>query len=250
MAFGYGKKKESGSRLEYASWAGNAANPDVEPDLFALLPSWRQEEILETRRISKEHPNVVAIRLINPATHEPYPGQVTYRDIRQQNAAKTAKAATLPPIPAKFAFKIPNGIPLSLWYDRAKLFGARQLTPEQADNVLASLEQHVTTEKLIEACTTNGKLRRQKPADGVYAYVWRLARFDALLEEIPVTCFWDLEDGLEHLTGLRVSTDTVTPPLKSVLAFLKQKSDDMVDALGANKFAAKRLWAQVQGVIS
>ena len=141
---------------------------------------------------------------------------------------------TLATIPAAIQYFVPSGIGLSTF--RKHKFSR----PESQS--LASIDAHVSLEKLLKSVANEDKkLISKKPLDGVYAYIWRVARYVAGLDRaIPITAFWDLEDGVLALTGvLGVTEETVK--------FLGQRADELVEATGGNKYAAQVRWSRFLG---
>jgi hypothetical protein len=108
---------------------------------------------------------------------------------------------------------------------------------------LEALIAHVTRDRLIQVgATEDGKaLARKKPLDGILAFVWRCAQYHSgQAASIPVTAFWDLEDGISRLTGLRGADD-------EVVEFLEQKAYELVGIVGGEKNAAMLRWARIMG---
>jgi hypothetical protein len=141
----------------------------------------------------------------------------------------TPKSKPTPPeVPSGFKYSVPDGVPLGLFtYCHAVV-----PTDEQAHGILLAFEQHVTQERLVEECTSNQRLLSDKPLDGVFAFVWRLARYMSGADNfIPSTAFIDLIDGTSKLTHLRVDP----APVKTIMQFLESKARELVDAMGRIK---------------
>lgn len=74
--------------------------------------------------------------------------------------------------------------------------------------------------------------------DGIHAFIWRCARYHSGLDAcIPVTAFWDLEDGIARLTGARSLSD-------EVIGFLEREAQGI-----AGKDVAAIRWARIIGRI-
>jgi hypothetical protein len=130
----------------------------------------------------------------------------------------------LPAIPLTVKFIIPNGISLAEF---------RRHKVEYGQVPLEVVQQHVAG--------LSGTLAPRKPLDGVYAFVWRCARYHSGLDaNIPVTAFWDLEDGITHLTGTRGGAT------EEVVGFLEQKAQELI---AGEKNVAILRWARITGRI-
>jgi hypothetical protein len=151
---------------------------------------------------------------------EPHPWAIT--ETEQQTFSH------LPVPPATVRYSVPSGINLGT-FKKYRVEWAE--APSIAVDVQASA-----------VLSTDGKqLATKKPVDGIHAFVWRVARYSAGLDRhIPVTAFWDLEDGIFKLTGTRgVSKGTVK--------FLEQRAGELVEAIGGNRFTASIRWARFLG---
>ncbi len=130
----------------------------------------------------------------------------------------------LPAIPSAVKFIIPNGISLAEF---------RRHEVEYRQVPLAAVQQHVAG--------LSGTLAPRKPLDGVYAFVWRCARYHSGLDVcIPVTAFWDLEDGIALLTG------ALGGATEEVVRFLEQKAQELI---AGEKNVATLRWARITGRI-
>jgi hypothetical protein len=219
------------------SWAGCIPHPVEDRDVFAKLPPWRQARMLETAEICKKYPFAHSFRVINPSTGKPYPGQVLISEI--QDAIATQRRS-LPEVPDGYKFDIPNGVPRGVF---AYAY-APAPTEIQAHGILLLLEEYVTMEQLKAKCTHDNRLLSDKPLDGVYAFIWRLARYMCGLDSsITATAFVDLIDGVSRLTSFRVDPWQVT----TIMKFLEASATQLVEAVGGNKDAGKLRWAQAAG---
>ena len=157
------------------------------------------------------------------------------RDIERRPYTVAASVAqTLVEPPAKVKYFIPDGINLST-FRRHRLSCPESLPVTAIDN-------HASLPELLKSITTNDKkLASKKPLDGIHAFVWRVAQYAAGLNRaIPVTAFWDLEEGVLKLTGTLGITD-------EVVKFLEQRAGELVQATGGNKHAAQMRWARFLG---
>jgi hypothetical protein len=247
MGTGYPNKAKKGLSPDiFANFGGWCADPEIYPELFNNLPAWRQAEIRETRRVTKENPEARAHAIHDPSTGKPYPNQVLVAELVKE-AQSTRR--TLPDVPEWFKFSVPHGVPLSFFHTGGVYFTWKTNTSGM-DTVLAKLREHVTLEALLRVCTVEGKaLTLAKPVDGVYAYVWRLARYCSGCDpSLPVTCLWDLEDGLTKL-GLGVDVTTMPEVFKPVFDFLQKKADELLDTSGGDRFVAAMRYARIMGVV-
>ncbi len=152
------------------------------------------------------------------------------RDIEPHPWPLSAEAqeavSALPPIPPSVKYVIPNGISLAEF--------RRHSVEYSRVSALEAVQGHVLT--LPKA------LPLQKPLDGVYAFIWRAARYHGgLAGSIPVTAFWDLEDGISRLTGLRGGAS------EEVVSFLDKTAQGFAEATGNDKNAATLRWARIIG---
>jgi hypothetical protein len=126
-----------------------------------------------------------------------------------------------------------------------------ELTPEQTASILAKLQAFTTDAELIKHCTPRGKggsVKTGKPQDGVMAFIWRWARFHNGTDvTMPVMIYFDLENGIEALTGLNVSFSRNQPGQKHVLTFLDARADRLVELTGGNKLRGVKRWAPLLG---
>ena len=223
--------KKSGPRQWYMNYAGWAPHPELDIEAFNDLPGWRQREILECRRIFREIPGVRAYEIIDPSTMKPYPNQKIAADYYQ----KTPEIA-LAPVPPAAKYFIPNGISLAEFRRRKVECGGGSL--------LEALIGHVTRDRLVQVgATDDGKsLARKKPLDGILAFVWRCAQYHSgVAAGVPVTAFWDLDDGISRLTGVRGGAS------EEVVGFLEQKAHELVEITGGEKNVAELRWARITG---
>jgi hypothetical protein len=218
------------------NWAGASPHPIEDIDIFNRLPSWRQAELRELHEVVFANPHAQAFSRCDPATGKVYPGQVLISDIL---AASKRQQKALPRVPAGYKFTVPNGAPLGMF------IYYRPPTEQEAYQILLAIEQHVSHEKLVEFCTYDQRLLSDKPLDGVFAFIWRLARYLSGADLFfPSTAFIDLIDGVSRLTHLRVDPY----PVKTIAQFLESKAEELVDIVGGNRKAGAMRWAQVTGV--
>jgi hypothetical protein len=220
----------------YANCGGWFADPDLDPAMFNNLPAWRRKEILECKRIFREIPGVQAYEIIEPGTWKPYPNQKLAADYYRTEALEP-EPSDLPEVPPSIKYTVPNGVPLlNFRMDRVLYTGDTELR--------SALEMHVALPAVSKACTVKGEgieLLREKPLDGVYAFVWRMARFQAGLDaSVPVTAFWDLEDGIRLLGGPRY-------PATKEIAFLESRAGELARSVGLNRYEAAQRWGRALG---
>jgi len=142
----------------------------------------------------------------------------------------------LPPIPSSAKYFIPNGISLAEFH--------RHRVECSEGSILEALIAHVTRDRLTQVgATEDGKaLAGRKPLDGIIAFVWRYAQYHSgQALAIPVTAFWDLDDGISSLTGVRGGAS------EEVVGFLEQKAHELVEITGGEKNVAELRWARIMG---
>jgi hypothetical protein len=234
------------------NWGGWVANPDTDPDVFHRLPGWRQKELLDTKKLFDEIPDLRAYETIDPRTGSAYPGQKLARDYynrRKQEESKLIEA------PAGYKFSIPDGVPLPIirFYQQRTSMVIQDVTAEQAEKIIQSLTPHTLLATLVLTCTARGEgkqIKTSKPVDGVHAYIWRFARYNSGVDlTIPTTCYWDLEDGIQQLTGLIISTlpEHMNDNLRKVMLLLEQRATELIEATGGNKNSAMSRWSRAAG---
>lgn len=233
-------KKESGPKEMYLNWAGWTASPETEPDVFYRLPVPVQREKLHIRQLLKDHPEARPYAIYDPHTRLPYPGQVLLDDIiRKEKDNRQA----LPEVPTWFKYGVPNGVPVSLF---SLSSAGEKWTNEQTKEAMERLENHTTENAVLSACTKEGHLLLVKPVDGIYAFIWRVARFCSGLDTfIPVTAFLDLEDGLARF-GIRMPDEESLQPL---LKHLQEVAHTLVNRSGGDKDAAAVRYGKAVGLI-
>lgn len=159
---------------DFAPWAGFFAHPKEEPEAFATLPGWRQREI--------------RFVLERQAAKQP----LTIEDYRRFQEADEVEVA----------ISLPASITL------AALHSQNCLEPPDA-RMLPTLQQYVQYDWLLGRITALGEGRqlvRQRPSNGLVAYIWLLSLVrKKILKALPVTAFWELEEGIYELTGEKIS---------------------------------------------
>ena len=232
------KIKVKSSHEERMNWAGCFPHPVEDSDIFNRMSPFRQAKIRATHELIRSNPNARLFLIYDPATRQPYPGQVLYSDIEKK---LKASYSSLPEVPSGYQFSVPQGV------SRRVFSYCYATAPTQAEvhRILLAFEAHVTYERLIEACTHDQRLLSNKPVDGVFAFIWRLALYmSGTSPSIPATAFIDLMDGVSQLTHLRVDIGRVDV----LMTFLKNRAEELVDAVGNNRHAGALRWAQATGV--
>lgn len=231
------KVKVKSSHEERMNWAGCFPHPVEDSDIFNRMSPFRQAGIRATHELVRNNPQARLFLIYDPRTLQPYPDQITYSDIEK----KLASRRSLPEVPAGYKYSIPDSVPRALF----AYCHAPDATEDEAYQILLAFERHVTIERLVETCTYEKRLLSDKPIDGVFAFIWRLALYmSGTTTNIPATAFVDLMDGVSRLTHLRVDIVRVTTLMK----FLKDKAEELVDAVGNNRNAGALRWAQASGV--
>lgn len=123
--------------------------------------------------------------------------------------------------------------------------------PAEIVNLIDAIVEN--TELAIKKCTVRGlgkKIKTNKPTDGIYAYVWRMARFHSGADmHIPTTHDWDLTDGIEARTGIKVYFDIASFERKAILDALDKLAERVVVAVGGDPNAAAIRWGRAFGII-
>jgi len=232
------KVKVHGDHELRMNWAGQFPHLVEDIDVFNRMPSARQSELRATHELVANNPQATAFLIFDPRTRQPYPGQILYSDI-EKRLKETRRS--LPEVPAGYKFTLPTGVPRSV----LSYAYAPEPTEDQAFQILLAFESHVTRERLAEFCTYDKRLLSDKPVDGVFAFIWRLARYMSGADtSIPSTAFVDLIDGTSRLTHLRVDLARV----KTIMQFLQAKAEELVDVVGEDRHRGALRWAQASGV--
>ena len=178
------KETKSGkSGRDYLPWCGFFLNPDTDPDLFATLPGWRQRDARY-------------VRACRAKGHEPTPAELR----RVREGISTDGTGIFIPSDLTLASlrRHAGGIPVN-------------------DSLIATLRLTVNSESVVRHCTGGGEgtqLATAKPGCGLHAFVWLLTMIRrGSIEELPLTAFWDLEEGIHAETGAVVSTRRYGPLL-------------------------------------
>jgi hypothetical protein len=201
------------ARLLHSSWGGLFAHPVLDRDIFECLPYIRQREILAAT----------------------YGGDVP-------------DLSCIPQPPLWFFCTIPDSLPLAFLVRQKVDYEKRDdtLTPEQVEGIFTSLESHVTMPKLVAACTVRGRgesIKTNKPTDGIYAYVWRMARFNGGLDTfVPLTAFYDLEAGIRQITGYAVTG-------QQFHHWLDKWSHELVKQIGGDPLTGTLRWGRSLGLV-
>ena len=213
------------ARLYHSSWGGLFAHPVLDRDIFECLPYIRQREILAAT----------------------YGGDVP-------------DLSYIPPTPFWFFCTIPDSLPLAFLVRQKVDYEKRDvmerldtLTPEQVEGILDVLEGHVTMPKLIASCTIQGRgesIKTNRPADGVYAYVWRMARFNNGADtSMPTTAFYDLEAGIKQATGFVVSFTLIRGGQQAICDWLDKWSQELVKQTGGDPLTGTLRWGKALGMV-
>lgn len=220
------------------NWGGCFPHLVEDTDVFTRLPSWRQAEIRETRELINNYPNAQLFLIYDPSTREPYPGQILYSDIEKK---LKAERQSLPEVPTGFRYMIPDGVPLGVFS-----YYIPEPTEDEAYGIFLVLEKYVTCETVIAACTHDKELVNDKPVNGVFAFIWRLARYYTGADmALPITAFFDLVDGISCFTHFKADCSRV----KTIMQLLESKAEELVDAVGGNRYAGSKRWAQAAGLL-
>ena len=200
------------------AWAGWFAHPTYDHDVFCRYPEWRKAEIMELQELAKNKPNAQTFFIYSPVTMQPYPDQILLRDIEKKIEKKT-----LAPVQLRYTIpNIPRGV-FSVHYPDP--------TEEEIKKALVLLEQNINKEKVSAACTKNRELSNEKPINGAYAFIWRVARYSSGLDPlIPVTAFIDLMDGVNYFTRLKIN-----PQVDPIMGFFDARAQELIGTIGGGK---------------
>jgi hypothetical protein len=170
------KESKSGkSGRDYLPWAGVFLNPDTDPDLFATLPGWCQRH----SRYAREQ---------RARGHDP-----THAELRRARDGRPTGNAPV---------TIPSSLTLAC-------LRRHEGGDPPDDYMLATLMLDVNSSTVKQHCTGGGegtKLAGAKPS-GVFGFIWTLTQVRrGEIDSIPLTAFYDLEEGIEASTGAIVST--------------------------------------------
>ena len=96
---------------------------------------------------------------------------------------------------------------------------------------------------------TEHGLKFNKPKNGIWAYVWRLAKFRSGVDpRTPMRADWDLSDEIEQQTGWRVNFYAGNDPAqKAILKALDGQVNRVVKDLGLDPQGAARRWGRALG---
>lgn len=220
------------------NWGGCFPHPVEDTDVLNRLPSWRQAEIRETHELIEKYPNAQLFLIYDPSTREPYPDQILYSDIEKK---LKAERQALPEVPAGFKYTIPNGVPLGVFS-----YQIPEPTEDEAYGIFLVLEKCVTRETVVATCIHEKELVADKPMNGVFAFIWRLARYYIGADTaLPVTAFFDLIDGVSSFTHFKVDPSRV----KTIMRLLESKAEELVDAVGGSRYAGSQRWARAAGLL-
>jgi hypothetical protein len=177
------------SAEDYLSWAGWFVDPVADPEIFKRLPGWWQRE----RTLRREA--AAAGR------------ELTQAEIDRARGADTSKL---------IAIHLPEDLTLA-----ALLMHEVGPCP---DELIVALRDKLTPDMVIQHCTTLGEgrsLTQKRPQAGLYSFLWLVARFrKQQLPSVPITAYWELEEGIEELTGIHASLLGDDPITQAVFTLL------------------------------
>lgn len=160
---------------EYLPWGGWFAHPTLEPEVCSRHPGWWQRERAFIRKAVREGREFSLDEILK---------------LREGDPAQT------------LAVHISSGISLDYLKSRFK-------TTATAEAVLVKLRAVVNADYVLARCTAFGDgrdLLREKPLQGLFAYIWISALYQKdVIPIVPIYALFDLEDGIFDLTGEWVS---------------------------------------------
>jgi len=99
----------------------------------------------------------------------------------------------------------------------------------------------------VHGCTPYGKglkLLSNKPDDGYYAYVWRMARFHCGEDmRMPIQCIFDLSDAIAADFGVRIGFFTLDHSRRKALTTLDDLADRVLKRIGLSTTTTALHWA-------
>ena len=102
--------------------------------------------------------------------------------------------------------------------------------------------------KQISAHGRGEGIKSNKPKDGIWAYVWRMARFHSGIDpRMPVTATWDLSSEIEKQTGWYILFGILSPEEKQLLNQLDELVDRILPKLGLDPMGAAKRWGKAFG---
>jgi hypothetical protein len=168
----------------YLSWGGWFPHPDEDniSDL-SYLPEYRQKELARKWLVQGRHIPHYLVRIANKLDARPAESIRIPAPLDRKVLAKTLL------IPAD----------LSLDVFRRKSEDNRPMVKQLP--LLQKVREHVTLTRMIQVCTKQGNgesLVQYPPTDGIFAFIWYLARFFSG-GPLNVTAYFELSDGLRAL---------------------------------------------------
>ncbi len=108
------------------------------------------------------------------------------------------------------------------------------------EEILAYIKKVTSdVDEAVKQCSSHGKgliLKTGKPKNGVYAYVWRMARYHSGDDpKMPITATFDLEEELEKMFKIRMSFAITTDQSEVVIRDLDMLADKVLVKLGRDK---------------
>ena len=99
----------------------------------------------------------------------------------------------------------------------------------------------------VQDCTPYGKglkLLSNKPGDGYYAYVWRMARFHCGEDmSMPMQCLFDLSDAIAADFEMRIDFFLIDGSRKKALDTLDGLADSVLKRIGLSTTHTAVQWA-------
>ena len=121
--------------------------------------------------------------------------------------------------------------------------------PEEVMKLIDKISKDV--DEAVRQLSAHGKgqtLKTGKPKDGIYAYVWRMARFHSGADpKMPVTCDWDLSNGIEERTGINISFCLTDKTRKEVLDKLDDLAEKALVKMNISPMGAAKIWGRAMG---
>lgn len=101
--------------------------------------------------------------------------------------------------------------------------------------MLTQIKTYITEHNALKEISPRGNckdIKTNKPKNGIYAYIWRMARFYSGQDTcMPMTASWDLHSGIETVFGVKYWTSQKDERGITVKAYQSKEIEDYLDLL-------------------
>lgn len=95
-----------------------------------------------------------------------------------------------------------------------------------------------------------GKIKTNKPKNGVYAYIWRMCRFHCGDDvTLPMTATFDLSYGIDEAIGVKVLFAVMTPETREMLNKVDAFADSVLKSIGLSDLKGAARWGRAMGLL-